>query len=415
MFIDTGMPPCGPECRPGCGCGKYVEIWNDVFMIYERQPDGSYRELKQKNIDTGMGVERTVMVLEGKQSVFATSVFAPLRAALKEENLPVKSRRIILDHLRASVHIMGDERGVSPSNREQGYIVRRLLRRSIRLLRQTELDAAEIAKRLCAVARAVVREDGEQGPYKELLERRSFIEENIAGEVARFTHTLAQGERRLAKMLSRLQGKVLSGAEAFELYESCGFPLELTEEIAAEQGYKVDRRGFYAAQEEHRRKSRGTGARFAGGLADHSPAVVRLHTATHLLHAALRRVLGKHVRQKGSNITRERLRFDFTHPQALTAKEIKRVEEMVNEQIRRDIPVERKEMSLAKAKTLGALGFFEEKYGERVSVYRIGDFSLEICGGPHVRRTGELGTFRIVEEEALGAGVRRLRAILEKS
>jgi len=419
MFVDTGRPPCGPSCRPGCPCGKYFEIWNDVFMQYGRTRDGGYVPLEQRNVDTGMGVERTVAMMNGASSVFDIPVFRPLAgfltqragAGVEADPALTRSLRIAADHVRTSTHILGDDHGVPPSNLDQGYVLRRLIRLSIRHARKMGIEGSFLED----AARVVI--DTESGVYPELARNRAFILEELAREESQFARTLQGGMRefeRLLPNLARNPSGVIPGRIAFTLYDTYGFPVEFTAELAAENGMTVDMEGFAAAFEKHRDLSRaGMDRKFGGGLADHSDMVTKLHTATHLLHQALRTVLGDHVEQRGSNITAERLRFDFSHPDRLTDDELARVEALVNEAIARDLPVECSEMPVEEAEALGAMGLFRDRYGERVKVYTIGDFSMEICGGPHVERTGVLGRFRIQSEKSSSAGIRRIRAVLE--
>ncbi len=419
MFIDTGRPACGDDCRPGCSCGKYFEIWNDVFMGYKKNSDGTYEEMSRKCVDTGMGIERTTAILQGKQSVYETEVFAPIIAEI--EHLSGKrygddegndtSIRILADHVRTSVFILGDQRGMAPSNVGQGYILRRLIRRAVRHGHKLGIEGAFLGRL------APIVFDLYGAPYPELLQNQEFVLKELAGEEAKFSETLAKGEREFEKMLPNLlKGKerIISGRTAFKLYDTYGYPLELTIELAGEHGFTVDEAGFKAAFEKHQEISRsGASQQFKGGLADHSEKTTALHTATHLLHQALRMVLGDHVGQKGSNITVDRLRFDFTHPAAMTSEEIKRVEEIVNEQIQRDLPVSFVTMTLKQAQEAGAIALFEGRYDEQVKVYSAGDFSKEVCGGPHVTHTGLLGHFKITKEQSSSAGVRRIRAVLE--
>jgi len=419
MFIDTLVPPCGPDCKPGCHCGKYIEVWNDVFMQYNKSADGTYPPLAQKTVDTGMGVDRTLAMFQGKKSVFETELFWPVIERLQEisgkryasdEALDV-SFRIIADHLRSSVFIIGDDRGVTPSNLGQGYILRRLIRRAIRHGRKLGMPEAFLGK----LAEPVVSiyEDF----YPELRQRVSMISDELSQEEGRFSDTLAKGEHEFEKLLPNLQKnpqKIIPGRVAFRLYDTYGFPIEITEELAAEHQMKVDRDGFEEAFKKHQETSKaGAEKTFKGGLADHSEMTTKLHTATHLLHQALRSVLGPHVAQKGSNITVERLRFDFVHPKPMTEDEVKRVQEIVNQQIARDLPVSMEIMTLEQARAGGAIALFGEKYEEKVKVYTIGDFSKEVCGGPHVEHTGVLGKFVIQKEQSSSAGVRRIRAVLE--
>jgi alanyl-tRNA synthetase len=419
MFIDTGRPACGAGCRPGCSCGKFFEVWNDVFMQYEKMPGGAVRPLKQHNVDTGMGVERTVAMLQGKASVFDTEVFHPLIGALEEaasrrmseSDDIAKAFRVICDHLRSAVFILGDDRGVLPGNLGQGYVLRRLIRRAVRYAKKIGLAVGFTR----VISEAVV--GGYSGFYPELGRSRDRIVGELVGEEERFEGTLEKGLVELNRLLGRMREhgeKTVSGRMAFKLYDTYGFPVEFTEEICAEDGMTVDHEGYEKAFEGHKALSKkGAGKAFKGGLADRSDATVALHTATHLLHRSLQIVLGEHVQQKGSNITPERLRFDFLHPSKLTDTEKTEVERLVNDAIQRDLPIQREAMTLEEARKRGATALFEGKYGEEVSVYSVGDFSKEACGGPHVERTGLLGTFRITKETASSAGVRRIKAVLE--
>ncbi|NCC64938.1 MAG: alanine--tRNA ligase [Spirochaetia bacterium] len=420
MFIDTGRAACGPDCRPGCHCGKYFEIWNDVFMGYKKNSDGTYEEMERKCVDTGMGIERTIAILQGKKSVYETEVFQPIISEI--ERLTKKtygnaedddvSIRILADHIRTSVFILGDQRGVAPSNVGQGYILRRLIRRAVRHGHKLGIEGAFLGDL------ALVVLDLYHSPYPELLENKDFVLKELAMEEAKFSETLAKGEREFEKMLPNLlkgNSRQISGRTAFKLYDTYGYPIELTKELASEHGFTVDEQGFKEAFEKHQQISRsGSEQKFKGGLADHSDKTTALHTATHMLHKALRTVLGEHVGQKGSNITVDRLRFDFTHHSAMTAEEVKKVEDLVNEQIQRNLPVSFETMSLEEAKEKGAIAFFDSKYGEQVKVYSVGDFSMEVCGGPHVENTAQMGHFKILKEQSSSAGVRRIKAVLQK-
>ncbi len=418
MFIDTGKPPCSPSCRPGCSCGKYFEIWNDVFMEYNKKADGTYEKLSRRCVDTGMGIERTVAILQGKKSVYDTEVFQPVIRAIEEvtgsrygvSEDTDRSIRIIADHVRAATFILGDERSVRPSNVGQGYILRRLIRRASRHGRKLGREDAFLA-----VPARVVMEM--YSPYYPSLQAAGeTVLEELTKEEKRFLETLKKGEHEFEKLLPNLQKdprKWIPGRIAFRLYDTYGFPIEITEELAREHGLTVDRKGFEEAFARHQELSKqGSEKVFKGGLADNSEMTTALHTATHLLHQALRMVLGDHVRQMGSNITAERLRFDFTHPSPLTPEQIKRVEDIVNQQIQADLPVKMEMMSLEEARKRGALAFFNDKYEDTVKVYSVGNFSKEVCGGPHVDRTGKLGKFVIQKEQSSSAGVRRIRAIL---
>ncbi|NLJ46283.1 MAG: alanine--tRNA ligase [Treponema sp.] len=419
MFVDTGKPACGPDCRPGCHCGKYFEVWNDVFMQYNKDSEGRYIPLAAPCVDTGMGIERTVAMLQGKKSVYDTEAFTDVLAAIGRacgkpydaDDESGRSFRIIADHARTSTFILGDPKAVTPSNVGAGYVLRRIIRRAVRHGRKLGIEGSFLP----GIAQVVISTYAE--PYPELVENRARILEELAKEETKFLETLQKGEHEFEKMLPNLlknPRKVMSGRLAFKLYDTYGFPIELTEELAAENGMTVDRPEFDEAFKKHQELSRaGSEQVFKGGLADHGEAAVKYHTATHLLHKALRVVLGDHVAQKGSNITAERLRFDFSHDAPMTPEQIRRVEEIVNEQIRRDLPVSMKMERLEDAKAEGAIALFGEKYEETVKVYTIGDFSKEVCGGPHVERTGVLGKFVIQKEQSSSAGVRRIRAVLE--
>lgn len=417
MFIDNGQPKCCDECSPACDCGKYLEIWNDVFMQFNKTVDGKYEPLKQKNVDTGMGLERTLCILQGKKSVYETDLFAPIIAAIESigsgkygsDEETTKAIRIVADHIRTSVFMIGDEKGVACSNVDQGYILRRLLRRAVRFAKKLDI---EIGK-LTVVAEAVIEEY--KDVYPELEINRDRIVNEITAEEERFERTLQGGIKEFEKLCHYLVGDTISGKASFKLYDTYGFPIEMTVELAKEKGLKVNVDDFNKAFAEHQQKSHaGAEQKFKGGLADHSEATARLHTATHLMHRALKEVLhDDNANQKGSNITEERLRFDFTFPRALTPEEIREVEDKVNEAIKADVPVVCEEMTVEEAREQGAVGLFTAKYGEKVKVYTMGKYSKEICGGPHASHTGELGHFRIVKEQSSSAGVRRIKAVLE--
>lgn len=418
MFIDTGIAG-GPGSRPGVSDGKYMEVWNDVFMQYNKLADGTYVPLERTCVDTGMGIERTVAILQGRTSVYETEVFTPIIARIEEltgarygrDEETDRSIRIISDHVRTATFILGDEKGVSPSNVGQGYILRRLIRRAVRHGRKLGLSG----QFLFDPAQIVI--DLYQEPHPALRENRDRVLEEMRGEEERFWTTLQKGEHEFEKLLPNLlknPEKTIPGRLAFRLYDTFGFPVEITEELAAEHGMSVDRDGFDEAFRKHQEKSKlDANQTFKGGLADNSEMTTRLHTATHLLHKALREVLGDHVAQKGSNITQERLRFDFSHPDKVSPEELKRVEAIVNEQIERDLPVTFQTMRLEEARDAGAMALFGSKYDEVVKVYSIGDFSMEVCGGPHVEHTAQLGTFRIVKEQSSSQGVRRIKAVLQ--
>ncbi len=421
MFIDTGKAACSEDCKPGCHCGKYIEIWNDVFMQYNKQKDGSFAKLDRKCVDTGMGLERTIAMLQGKKSVYETEIFRPLIACV--EGLCGKkfgdsadhdvSIRIICDHTRAATFILGDERGVPPSNVGAGYVLRRLIRRAVRHGRKLGIDGLFLSN----PAEIVI--DQFSGAYPELAQNRDFVLKELVAEEQKFLETLKKGEVEFEKMLPNLlknPQKTMSGRLAFKLYDTYGFPIELTEELAGENGLAVNRAEFDEAFKKHQELSRaGSEQVFKGGLADHSEKTTAYHTATHLLQKALRMVLGDHVGQKGSNITADRMRFDFTHPEPMTAEQIATVEKIVNEQISADLPVTMEIMPIEEAKKSGAMALFGDKYEDVVKVYSIGSFSREVCGGPHVERTGGMGTFKIVKEQSSSAGVRRIRAVLDNS
>jgi len=420
MFIDTGKPACGAECRPGCSCGKYVEIWNDVFMQYRKEQDGSYHILDRHCVDTGMGIERTVAMLQGKKSVYDTEIFTPLIETVEKitgyryGSDPEKdiSVRIICDHIRAATVILGDPKSVVPSNIGAGYVLRRIIRRAVRHGKKLGIDGIFLS----APARVVIEQY--KDAYPELKEKEAAITAELEAEEKRFLETLKKGEAEYEKMKPNLlknPKKLIPGRLAFKLYDTYGFPIELTQELARESGLTVDMPEFEAAFKKHQEMSRaGSEQIFKGGLADHSEQTTAYHTATHLLHKALRMVLGDHVEQKGSNITAERLRFDFSHPKPMTAEEKAEVERIVNEQIQADLPVTMEMMPLEEAKKSGAMALFGEKYEDVVKVYSIGNFSKEVCGGPHVEHTALLGHFTIQKEQSSSAGIRRIRAVLTK-
>ena len=410
MFYDTGKEKCSPECNPSCGCGKYVEIWNNVFMEFYKDKNG-YRKLEQQNVDTGLGLERMTMLLQGKETPFEIELFSPVMDELEKlQNVDnIQSRRIITEHLRSSMMIIND--GGRPSNVDRGYILRRLLRRMTRHMNKLEIDL-DLLPNIVDISIDSLKE-----LYPELDLNREEIKKVIVEEKDKFVKTLKNGEREFEKAMNRVksQGKdLIDAAVVFNLYETYGFPPEMTEELAIENGLKVDLEGYQELYEEHQAKSRmGSEAKFKGGLASTGEMETKYHTATHLLNAALKVVLGDHVHQKGSNITSERMRFDFSHGAKMTDEEKQKVEDLVNEYIAKDYKVERFEMKKEEALSLGAEAMFLDKYGDIVTVYKIGDFSIEFCGGPHVENTGVLGHFKIKKEEASSAGVRRIKAVLE--
>lgn len=415
MFIITDKEPCGPNCSPACSCGRYLEIWNDVFMQYNKKADGTFEPLEQKNVDTGMGLERTICVLNGKKSVYETDLFADILKKISElsgkeygsDEMTIRAFRIIADHMRTATFIMGDDRGVSPSNVDQGYVLRRLIRRAVRYgmgIGMPEGFTGEVAKVIIEQYKDV---------YPELKRNEAFVLEQLSLEESRFARTLKQGNREFEKLVEKVQDGQIDGVSAFHLYDTYGFPVEMTEELARERGLTVDMDGFHDCFRRHQATSQaGAEQRFKGGLADNSEQSARLHTATHLLHAALRKVLGPEVAQKGSNITAERLRFDFSFGRKMTKEELAEVERLVNEAIESHTPVTCEEMTVAQAKEQGAIGLFESKYGEKVKVYTMGPYSKEICGGPHAQNTGDLVSFKIKKEESSSAGVRRIKAVI---
>ena len=404
----------GKYCHPNCDCGRFMEIGNSVFMEYKKEENGSFSKLSQRNVDFGGGMERIIAASQDNADVFvAVDTLRQIIKKIEEKSgkeyksgtSTRKSFRVIADHLRATVFILSA--GILPSNTDRGYILRRLIRRMVRhadLLNMAEDSLSELSS-IVVSSYASIRPD--------MVEKEKEIKEAIRAEEKKFRQTLRNGLQEFEKTVLETGKKELTGAEAFYFYQSFGFPKEIMQELCVENNINFDARGFEQEFEKHQDISRaGTAQRFAGGLADHSAQTTKLHTATHLLHAALRKVLGEHVQQKGSNITPERLRFDFSHSQKMTPEEIVAVEKMVNEQIERKLKVTKEIMTPTEAKEVGALGFFEKKYGEQVSVYTAGDFSKEICGGPHVENTGEIGKFKIVKEEAVSAGIRRIKATI---
>jgi len=479
MFVIKDQPPCGPDCSPACSCGRYLEIWNDVFMQYNKQADGTFPPLEQKNVDTGMGLERTIGVLLGAKTVYETDLFSDIIKKIEElsgkkytsDDEYTRSFRIIADHMRTATIIIGDDRGVTPSNVDQGYVLRRLIRRSVRHGMKLEMPEGMTAE----IAKVVVNQY--KDVYPELKRNEEFIIAQLLLEEERFQKTLKQGMKEFDKLIfnigrmtnavkpvvdainagedfasqadaaakqlpprpeyqnliALLKDKsdkdalvkeaeaflnnlnVIDGRSAFKLYDTYGFPIEITTELAAEKGLSVDEKGFQERFKQHQETSHaGAEQRFKGGLADNTEETAKLHTATHLLHAALRRVLGDEVAQKGSNITAERLRFDFSFSRKMTPEEIKEVERLVNEYIKGAAEVVCEEMTVPEAKAKGAIGLFESKYGERVKVYTMGEYSMEICGGPHAKNTGDLVSFKIQKEESSSAGVRRIKAVIGK-
>ncbi len=413
IFVDIGLPTCSETCRPGCGCGKFVEIWNLVFMSYNRAEDGTLTPLEKKNIDTGMGLERTLQVLNQFPSVFETDVFKPIVDKIKKIAQITKpstgqqrSIRIIADHVRSAVMALADDQGLVPSNVERGYVIRRLIRVAIRQALQLGIDEFFLGELIPPIIACLGNE------YGELLRNKERILSEIEKEEKRFRTTVRRGLRIAEKTLK--EKGMLTGKDAFTLFATYGFPIEMTVQIAEENGQQVDLEEFRKEFEQHRQISRdATQQKFASGLADHSEEVIRLHTATHLLHKALREIVGPSIYQKGSNITKDRLRLDVQLNRKLKPEEVEQIEKWVNKIIQRDLLVSFKVMTPEEARMQGALGFFGEKYGEQVKVYSVGNVSQEICSGPHVSRTGKLGTFRIMKQKRIGADTLRVRAILE--
>ncbi len=408
----------GPACKPGCACGRWVEIWNNVFMTYTRV-GGQIQDLPKRNVDTGMGLERTLAVLNGVESAYETSAFRPIikallahakydEAAIRRDPALLKALRVISDHLRTAVFVIGDPRGTAPANTGAGYVLRRLIRRAIRFCDPLGIEPAAWVETHKTVISMF------EHAYPELRENAARIDRELTLERKRFEQTLKTGIRHLGREIEALRaenGNTLSGEAAFRLYDTYGFPIEFTQELAGEQGIAVDMEGYERRFEAHREASKTEAAK--SGLADLSAESVRYHTATHLLHAALRDVLGPHVFQKGSNITQERLRFDFSHPKPMTKDEVERVERWVQAAIDEHIPVTSEVMALPEAQAKGAIGLFTDKYGGQVSVYQIGSKSMELCGGPHVGNTEEIGLFKIQKEQSSSAGVRRIRAVIQ--
>ena len=405
IFYIFDKEKCSPDCSPACSCGKYMEIWNNVFMEYNKTKEG-ITPLKQKNVDTGMGLERVITVSQNKKSVYETDIFknsiSKIEELAKEKN--ETSKRIVADHIRASVMIISD--GIKPSNVDQGYILRRLIRRSLRHMRKLNIDFTNIIE----ITKASIKDLKNQG--LEITKDEEIIN-TIKDEALKFERTLSKGLKKLNYEIDN-NLKILPGEVVFKLYDTYGFPPEVTEEIAKEHDRDVDMEGFKELFKKHQEKSRqGAKDKFKGGLKSDGEMETKYHTATHLLNAALKEVLGDHVHQKGSNITEERLRFDFSHFEKLTKEEITKVEELVNKKIKEDLRVTYQVMTKEEAIKKGAEAMFSDRYADKVKVYEIGDFSKEICGGPHVKSTKELGHFKIIKEESSGSGVRRIKAILE--
>ena len=396
---------------------RWVEIWNNVFMQYNHIDEKTFEPLKNKNVDTGMGVERVTAILEGVDDNYQTSIFKDVISYIEKisgysysDETAKRSIRIIADHIRASIMIIGDEANIMPSNTDQGYVLRRLIRRAIRHAKRINIDVdsdfeIEIAKMFINKYKNI---------YKELERNEQHIVDTLVSEKKKFAKTLANGLKEFSKIIKNVTDNKIDASNAFRLYDTFGFPIELTIELAMEEGIVVDVMGFNEKFLEHQEKSRlGAGMKFKGGLAATGDAEIKYHTATHLLNAALKNVLGSHVHQKGSNITAERMRFDFSHDAKMTKEQLQEVEDLVNCYIKADIPVTKTEEKKEEALAKGAEAMFIDKYGDIVTVYTIGDISMELCGGPHVEHTGVLGHFKILKEEASSAGVRRIKAILE--
>ena len=412
MFYDTGKPACGPDCQPSCDCGKYVEIWNNVFMEYFKDKDGNYSKLSQRNVDTGLGLERMTMLLQGKETPFDTELFKPVMDKLLElqkiDN--IESRRIIAEHLRSSMMIISD--GGRPSNVDRGYILRRLIRRMVRHMNKLQINLDEISTLID------INVENLKEMYPELEKNAETIKNVIIEEKDKFVKTLAHGEKEFEKEMNRAKqsGKdKIEGNVVFKLYDTYGFPPEVTSELAKENGMTVDMKEFDELFKAHQEKSRlGSEQKFKGGLAEQNDTTIAYHTATHLLNAALKVVLGPETHQRGSNITTERMRFDFNCDHKLTDEEKQKTEDLVNEWIKEALPVTVEEMSKEEAVKSGAECMFIEKYPDIVTVYSIGNVSKELCGGPHVKNTSEIGKFKIKKEEASSAGVRRIKAVIER-
>ena len=412
MFYDTGKPACGPDCQPSCDCGKYVEIWNNVFMEYFKSKDGKYSKLTQRNVDTGLGLERMTMLLQGKETPFDTELFKPVMDKLSElqkvDN--IESRRIIAEHLRSSMMVISD--GGRPSNVDRGYILRRLIRRMVRHMNKLQINLDEISTLID------INVENLKEMYPDLAKNQELIKNVIIEEKNKFVKTLAHGEKEFEKEMNKAkeQGKTrIDGKVVFKLYDTYGFPPEVTSELAQENNMTVDMKEFDELFKVHQEKSRmGSEQKFKGGLAEQNDTTIAYHTATHLLNAALKVVLGPETHQRGSNITVDRMRFDFNCDHKMTDEEKKQTEDLVNKWIQDALPVTVEEMKKEDAVKSGAECMFIEKYPDVVTVYTIGDVSKELCGGPHVKNTSELGKFKIKKEEASSAGVRRIKAIFEK-
>ena len=423
IFYDTGKPSCGENCDPSCDCGKWVEIWNNVFMEFNVETAGApLTKLPKQNVDTGMGMERVVSVLNGFKSTYQNDCFEDAINLLEKlsgkafdfESKDAKNFAVICDHIRASVFLLGDEKPTTPSNVGQGYILRRLIRRAINSARNLGVSAKEL------INVAVKFIDFYKEDFENLAVKQEFILKELEIEINKFEQAIEGGIKEFNRVTANLkQGDIIDGKTAFRLFDTFGFPIELTEELASEKGIKVDKKGYNDAFMEHQQKSRdNSGAMFKGGVAETQSEedkikVARLHTATHLLHAALIEITGGQAEQRGSNITPERLRFDFACDHKLSPEEIASVEQIVNEAIKADVEITCEETDVETAKKSGAIGIFDNKYGDKVTVYTMGKYSKEICGGPHAKTTGELGEFKIQKEESSSSGVRRIKAIIK--
>ena len=411
MFYDTGKPACGPDCQPSCDCGKYVEIWNNVFMEYFKDKDGKYSKLKQKNVDTGLGLERMTMLLQGKETPYDTELFKPVMDKLLEMQQidSIESRRIVAEHLRSSMMIIAD--GGKPSNVDRGYVLRRLIRRMVRHMNKLQINLDEISTLID------INVQNLKEMYPELEEHKELIKTTIIEEKNKFVKTLAHGEKEFQKEMNKAKQQeknTIDGQVVFKLYDTYGFPPEVTKELAKENEMNVDMDKFNELFKAHQEKSRqGSEHKFKGGLGEQNKTTIAYHTATHLLNAALKIVLGPNTHQRGSNITTERMRFDFNCDHKMTEEEKKQTEDLVNKWIQEGLDVKVEEMKKEDAIKSGAECMFIEKYPDIVTVYSIGNVSKELCGGPHVKNTKELGKFKIKKEEASSAGVRRIKAVLE--
>ena len=431
MFYITDKSACGPNCNPSCDCGRFVEVGNDVFMQYERIGDNEYVPLKQKNVDTGWGLERLLVFLNNTGDVYRTDLFSDAITCLENasgikyntDEKKTRAMRIVADHIRTSVMLIGDKNGIVPSNVGPGYVLRRLIRRAVRFANELNIDANTLSE----VAKIYIEKIYNES-YPHLMEKKDYIVEELNKEVEKFNKALALGNKEFEKVVSGIERKnqfmkqsnpdyveekTINGKSAFRLFDTFGFPIEMTIEMAEERGYNVDKAGFDEAFRQHQELARSTSAgAFKGGLADDSIETTRLHTACHLLLASLRKLFGTHIEQKGSNITSERLRFDFNFDRKLTDEEVKQVEDMVNTAIKNAIPVEKVELSFKDAKAQGGYGVHKADENEIVSVYKIGDVDFQICGGPHATNTSDLKNFKIAKQEAVSAGVRRIKAVI---